>query len=47
MSWRFYPLQDAADCGVLATSGPKSPRVAVFLTPQQAKSLQARKNKAA
>jgi hypothetical protein len=45
MSWRFYPLQEAVDCGVLTELGRK-PRVAVFLTPQQAKSLQARKNKA-
>lgn len=46
MSWRFYPLREAEDYGLLAKAG-YNPRPAVFLTPQQAKSLQARKERAA
>lgn len=44
--WRFYPLRDVADYGILAKLG-HSPRPAVFLTPQQAKALQQRKERAA
>lgn len=45
MSWRFYPLAEATDAGVLA--GPnRNPRPAVFLTPGQAKALQVRKERA-
>jgi hypothetical protein len=46
MSWRFYPVREADDCGLLIKKGSK-PTPAIFLTPQQAKSLQARKGKAA
>jgi hypothetical protein len=46
MSWRFYPIKDAEDCGLLVKKGGK-PTPAIFLTPQQAKSLQVRKGKAA
>jgi hypothetical protein len=46
MSWRFYPIREADDCGLLIKKGGK-PTAAIFLTPQQAKSLQARKGKAA
>jgi hypothetical protein len=46
MSWRFYPIKDAEDCGLLIKKGGK-PAPAIFLTPQQAKSIQARKAKVA
>jgi hypothetical protein len=46
MSWRFYPIKDAEDCGLLIKKGGK-PTPAIFLTPQQAKSLQVRKGNAA
>jgi hypothetical protein len=46
MNWRFYPIREAEDCGLLVKKGGK-PVPAVFLTPQQAKSLQVRKGKAA
>jgi hypothetical protein len=46
MSWRFYPIRDADDCGLLVkSSGKVTP--AIFLTPGQAKLVQARKGKAA
>lgn len=46
MSRRLYPLREAEDYGVLVKAG-YNPRPVVFLTPQQAKSLQARKERAA
>lgn len=45
MSWRFYPIREADDCGLLIKNGTK-PTPAIFLTPQQAKALQARRSKA-
>lgn len=38
MSWRFHPLRDAPDCGLLVKSGGKV-TPAMFITPKQAKCI--------
>jgi hypothetical protein len=50
VSWRFYPLADDPTPGVLERVGHRGPVprfVATFLTPEQAKSIAKRKDRAA
>lgn len=42
MNWRFYPLAEHLNAGVLVRDG-KEARVAHFLTPAEAKQRQARR----
>jgi hypothetical protein len=50
VSWRFYPLADDPTAGVLERVGHRGPVprfVATFLTPEEAKAIHKRKDRAA
>lgn len=40
-AWRFYPLADFPECGILV-SGDGKPFSAVYLTPDQARAMRQR-----